>query len=320
MQSKAAILPSVEKDDFAASVAAGLTAPCKSIPCRFFYDERGSILFEEITKQPEYYLTDAEISILEAQGREMVDRSQGAALVEFGSGSSRKTEILIQNAPALFCYVPIDVSQSALSDAALRLRQKFPNLKIFPLLRDFTDRIDFPQGFGERTKIGFFPGSTIGNFAPYEAVQLLRSMQRSLSPGGQLLVGVDLKKDVRLLLRAYNDAKGVTAEFNLNLLERINREVGANFELHGFRHEAIYNSSEGRIEMRLISMKNQTVYLLDHLIHFDAGESIHTENSYKYSIDEFRRLTRSAGWAPSRTWTDSRNLFALHELISMNAC
>jgi dimethylhistidine N-methyltransferase len=319
MQSDAAILNGVENDDFSSSVVAGLTATHKRIPCRFFYDERGSALFEEITRLPEYYLTKAEASILEAHGEEMIGDGLGAALVEFGSGSSRKTEILIQNSPSLVSYVPIDVSQSALSNAEDRLRRKFPRLEIVPLLADFTDPINFPRGLAKSRKIGFFPGSTIGNFAPFDAAELLRSLRRSLSSGGQMLIGVDLKKDVRTLLRAYNDEKGVTAEFNMNLLDRINRELGADFDLHGFRHEAIYNSSESRIEMRLISMRNQSAYLLNRLIHFRAGESIHTENSYKYSIDEFKRLARSAGWTPRRVWTDANQLFSVHELVSIGA-
>jgi dimethylhistidine N-methyltransferase len=308
-----------EGDDFTSSVIAGLTCINRHIPCRFFYDERGSDLFEEITRQPEYYLTRAEASILEAHGDGMIENCDEAVLVEFGSGSSLKTERLLRASPNLHAYVPVDVSVSALLGAERRLRGKFPNLRIAPLLADFTRPIDFDPTLSARRKIGFFPGSTIGNFAPFEAIRLLRSIRRSLSAGGRLLIGVDLKKDVGQLLRAYNDAGGVTAKFNINILGRINRELGANFDLGSFRHEAIYNSQEGRIEMRLVSKRLQQACVLNRSIRFDQGDVIHTENSYKYSIDEFQRLARSAGWTPQRVWTDDRRLFSLHELISIGA-
>jgi dimethylhistidine N-methyltransferase len=309
----------IEDDDFASSVIAGLTCVNKHIPCRFFYDERGSALFEEITRQPEYYLTRAEASILDAHGEAMVENDGEMVLVEFGSGSSLKTERLLRASPNLYAYVPIDVSVSALLGAESRLRGKFPNLRISPLLADFTRRIDFDPTLSVRRKIGFFPGSTIGNFAPFDAIRLLRSIRRSLSAGGRLLIGVDLKKDVGQLLCAYNDAGGVTAQFNINIVNRINRELGANFDLGSFRHEAIYSEQEGRIEMRLVSERRQQARVLDRSIYFDEGEVIHTENSYKYSIDEFRRLARSAGWTPQRVWTDDRRLFSLHELLSSGA-
>lgn len=304
-------------DDFALEAFEGLSRPQKSLPCRFFYDARGSALFEEITELPEYYLTRTEIAILEEKAAEMVDCELDAAvLVEFGSGSSRKTEILIERAPRLRAYAPIDVSAFALEKAKRRLTKRFPQLDIYPFVGDFACPVAFPTDLAERRKIGFFPGSTIGNFAPAEATRLLRAMRLALSPGGRLIVGVDLKKDVRVLLRAYNDAEGVTAAFNLNLLTRVNRELRGAFDLRAFRHEAIYDPFEGRIEMRLVSMNDQDVRIGERRFHFRAGEAIHTENSCKYSIDRFREIARSAGWTPSRVWMDHAELFSVHELIS----
>jgi dimethylhistidine N-methyltransferase len=308
---------SAEDDDFAASVIAGLSKPAKSLPCRFFYDARGSALFEEITRQPEYYLTEAEISILKTHAREMVASGfEEAILVEFGSGSSRKTEILIEKLPRLRSYVPIDVSQSALAEAKIRLVQRFPGLKVQPLVSNFMRQMMFPADIATQRKLGFFPGSTIGNLTSLEAVQLLKGMRRALSPGGRMIIGVDLKKDIHRLLHAYNDSKGVTAAFNMNLLYRINQELGAGFDLRCFRHEATYNPFESRIEMRLVSLKDQDVVILGRRFHFRAGEAIHTENSHKYSIDEFRQLACSAGWTPRGVWTDPSNFFSVHELVS----
>jgi dimethylhistidine N-methyltransferase len=318
MRNKAEYVIGRESDDFAEGVIAGLSKPRKALPCRFFYDERGSALFEEITRLPEYYLTRAEISILESCAKEMVDgQPDGAVLVEFGSGSSRKTETLIENFSGLYGYVPIDVSWCALAEAKARLAEKFPNLEIRPLLCDFMQPMTFPADIADRAKCGFFPGSTIGNLAPLEATQLLSSMRRSLSPGGHLLIGVDLKKDVQRLIRAYNDSSGVTAAFNMNILHRINRELNADFAVENFRHEAIYNPFDGRIEMRLVSLSDQSVAVRGRYFHFREGEFIHTENSHKYTIEEFSSLARSAGWVDRRVWTDSSNLFSVHELVSL---
>jgi dimethylhistidine N-methyltransferase len=305
-----------ERDDFAASVLAGLSRPAKSLPCRFFYDARGSALFEEITRQPEYYPTKTEIAILKTRAGEMVaDGFEEEVLVEFGSGSSRKTEILIENLPRLLAYVPIDVSQSALADAKIRLAKRFPRLKIQPLVGDFMRHIALPADVAAQRKLGFFPGSTIGNLTSLEAAQLLKGMRCALSPGGRMIIGVDLIKDTQRLLRAYNDSKGVTAAFNMNLLYRINQELGGEFNLSCFRHEAIYNAIECRIEMRLISLKDQNVAILGRRFHFRESEAIHTENSHKYSLEGFRQLARSAGWTPRGVWTDSSDLFSVHELV-----
>ncbi len=303
-------------DDFASSVIDGLSKIRKSLPCRFFYDAQGSQLFEEITALPEYYPTRSEVEILEAYAPDMVRESSNVSvLVEFGSGSCRKTELLLERLPQLSAYLPIDVSHSALEEAKHRLEQRFPRLQVRPLIGDFTQGVVLPASFSNDAKLGFFPGSTIGNFTPTEAVRLLRLMRRSLAPGGSLVIGVDLKKEVRQLLSAYNDSRGLTAAFNLNLLKRINRDLHGTFDLGHFRHEAIYNSLEGRIEMHLVSEKAQIVSVDDELFHFGAGETIHTENSYKYSIDQFHHLARMAGWSPERVWKDANAYFSVHELI-----
>ncbi|KAF2992508.1 L-histidine N(alpha)-methyltransferase [Methylocystis sp. MJC1] len=311
-----AFAPAQKDDDFAASVFDGLSRPLKSLPCRFFYDSIGSALFEEITRQPEYYLTRAEIAILEANAPEMLGGElSGGILIEFGSGSSIKTEILIRLMPRLRAYVPIDISESALLEAKRRLTSRFPRLDVRPILGDFSHPVALPPEFERLPKLGFFPGSTIGNFPPAEAAQMLRMMRLTLSSGGRLLIGVDLKKDARQLVRAYNDAKGFTAAFNLNLLARINRELGGTFDLNAFRHRATYEPLEGRITMHLVSTKEQAVELDGARIQFSEGETIHTESAYKYTIDEFRRVSRSAGWLPQRVWTDPDNLFSVRELV-----
>jgi dimethylhistidine N-methyltransferase len=208
------------------------------------------------------------------------------------------------------------LSDSALKDATERLAAHFPTLDVRPIVGDFSYPVALPADLGGRHKTGFFPGSTIGNLTPVEAGRLLRVFRSVLSPGGRLIVGVDLKKDARKLVLAYNDAAGVTAAFNLNLLVRINRELGGTFDLDAFRHEAIYNPREGRIEMHIESLKDQTVGVSGRRIRFRAGERIHTENSYKYSIVQFQELARTADWQPRRVWTDADNLFSVHELIS----
>ncbi len=308
----------VDENGLAAAVIDGLSRPQKTLPCRFFYDARGSELFEEITRLPEYYPTRTEAAILEAHAAEMVGAMpRSGALVEFGSGSSLKTEILLRHLPRLGCYVSIDVSASALEEAARRLAARFPTLDVRPIVGDFSHPIGLPAAVAARPKTGFFPGSTIGNFTPVEAQRLLGVFRTVLSPGGRLIVGADLKKDARKLVLAYNDAAGVTAAFNLNLLARINRELGGAFDLAAFRHEAIYNPRDGRIEMHLVSTRAQEVAICGRRFRFRAGESIHTENSYKYSIGQFQDLARSAGWQPRRVWTDAGNLFSVHELVSV---
>ena len=303
-------------DELTSAVTDGLSRPQKTLPCRFFYDARGSELFEEITALPEYYPTRTEAAILEAHAAEMADGvSDGGVLVELGSGSSLKTEIFLAELPRSCAYVPIDVSRSALDGATRRLATRFPELDMRPIVGDFAQPISFPSDLAGRPKTGFFPGSTIGNLTPIEAGRLLAVLRATLSPGGRLIVGVDLKKDASKLVLAYNDAAGVTAAFNLNLLARINREIGPAFDLEAFRHEAIYNPRDGRIEMHLVSRCDQDVRVAGRRFRFRTGETIHTENSYKYSVRQFQDLARSAGWLPRRVWTDASNLFSVHELV-----
>jgi dimethylhistidine N-methyltransferase len=310
------LLPA-EEDEFATAVLDGLSLTRKTLPCRFFYDARGSELFEEITRLPEYYPTRTEAGILEANAAAMAQGvPAGGVLVEFGSGSSLKTEILLRQLPKLRAYVCIDVSEDALRDAKQRLASRFPKLDVQPIVGNFSYPVALPAGLSKCHKTGFFPGSTIGNLTPVEAGRLLRVFRAVLSPGGRLIVGVDLKKDARRLVQAYSDAAGVTAEFNLNLLTRINRELGGTFDLPAFRHDAIYNPREGRIEMHIESLKDQEVRIRGRRIRFKAGERIHTENSYKYSIGQFQELARSADWQPGQVWTDDDALFSMHELKS----
>lgn len=307
-------------DDFAAAVMMGLSKPQKELPSRFFYDSAGSALFEEITHLPEYYLTRTETEILNAHAAEMIGAlPEGGVLVEFGSGSSRKTEILLQHAPPGVTYVPIDVSGSALAQASRRLAERFPGLDIRPAVGDFSAPFRLESDLDKRPKVGFFPGSTIGNLAPAQAILLLRSFRAVLSGESHLIVGVDLQKDEGRLVAAYDDTAGVTAAFNLNLLGRINRELGASIDLASFRHRALYNSQEGRIEMHLVSSVAQDVRIRGRSFHFGAGESIHTENSYKYTVAQFREMARGAGWTPSRAWIDADQTFSVHELSAPRA-
>jgi dimethylhistidine N-methyltransferase len=307
--------PASPAEDFSRAVLDGLAQTQRALPCRFFYDAAGSALFEEITRLPEYYPTRTEAAILAACADEIATATPaGSVLVEFGSGSSRKTELLLAALPSLAAYVPIDVSPDALAEAAARLAGRFPGLRVLPVEGDFLAPIDLPPDLADRPRLGFFPGSTIGNFSPDEACDLLRGMTRSLGPEGRLVVGVDLRKDPETLVRAYDDAAGVTAQFNLNLLARANRELGATFDIASFAHEAVFNAVESRIEMHLVSRRAQTVEVLGHRFRFAEGERIHTENSYKYGVAKFRALAAQAGWQPRRVWTDPAELFSVHEL------
>lgn len=303
-------------DDFGLSVIEGLSRAQKTLPCQYFYDARGSSLFEEITQLPEYYPTRTEIGILEACASEIVEGfSSGDVLLEFGSGSSIKTEILLDRIADRVVYVPLDVSEAALADAAARLAERYPALEIRPIVADFSKLVTLPDEFSSSRITGFFPGSTIGNLAPKEAVGLLSNFRKVLGQNGRLIIGVDLKKDPRVLIRAYNDAAGVTADFNLNLLVRINRELGGTFDPETFHHKAIYNPRAGRIEMHLVTDRAQDIIACGRPFHFAPGESIHTENSYKYTVPEFRDLAEKAGWKTNRVWTDADDQFSVHELI-----
>jgi dimethylhistidine N-methyltransferase len=301
--------------DFAEALIAGLSARNKSIPCRFFYDAAGSALFERITELPEYYPTRTETAILRAHAGDLAAlAAPDTVLIEFGSGSSTKTELLLAHMRDLFAYVPIDISGAALRDAQARIETRFPALTVLPVQGDFSRPLRLAPDIKERPRLGFFPGSTIGNLTEDAAVELLASMRATLGDGGRLIIGADLKKDVRRLLAAYDDAAGITAAFNLNLLHRANRELHADFDVDRFAHAASYDMRHGRIDMHLVSQAEQSVSILGRRFHFAAGERIHTEHSHKYDIDGFHALAQHAGWRPDSVWTDAEGLFSVHVL------
>ena len=301
--------------DFAGAVLTGLSRKPRSIPCRFFYDARGSELFEEITKLDEYYPTRAETALLEAYGSEIAALAgAGRVLVEFGSGSSRKTNLLLSALKDVHAYIPIDIAAESLQEAADWLAGQHPSLTILPLIADFTATRELPQAAQARELLGFFSGSTIGNLTNDEARTFLASAARLLGKGSTFLLGVDLKKPASILLPAYNDARGITAAFNLNLLSRINRELGGTFDPSRFAHDAVWNAKAGRIELYLESLADQTAHVLGRGFAFAKGDTIHTENSHKYTVDEFQALARAGGWRPVKAWTDADRLFSLHLL------
>jgi L-histidine Nalpha-methyltransferase len=296
---------------FRDDVLAGLSAPIPAIPARWLYDRRGSELFEAITELPEYYPTRTERALLERFCPEVAEiAGKGDAVVEFGSGSSAKTPILLR-AVEPSAYVPVDISGEFLRDAAAVLQQEFPELPIFPVEADFMKPFALPAEVAERTRLGFFPGSTIGNLVARTAVDLLRAMKDTLGVGAYLLIGMDRIKDVEILLRAYDDAQGVTAEFNLNLLRRINAELGADIPIEAFRHRAIWNDRMSRIEMHLEAVRDVAFTIDGRRFSFRAGETIHTENSHKYGLRDSRLLLRAAGWGLCKEWTDEADQFAL---------
>jgi L-histidine Nalpha-methyltransferase len=305
-----------ETGGFLEDVLAGLAKPQKELPPKYFYDARGSALFEAICELPEYYLTRTETAIMRGRAAEMARHlGPGCALIEFGSGSARKTRILIE-AAAPAAYVAIDIARDQLEATAADLARDFPRLEVIAICADYSRPIALPPlaAPGSRRRVIYFPGSTIGNLVPAEARAFLRNAGSLAGAGGGLLIGVDLQKETARLNAAYNDARGVTAEFNLNLLARINRELGAAFDLSAFRHLAFYNEALGRIEMHLVSTKAQAVTIGGGVFRFRADETIHTENSYKYSIPGFQELGRDAGLAPAECWTDPERLFAVHYL------
>jgi L-histidine Nalpha-methyltransferase len=298
---------------FAADVIAGLSAKPKRLPPKYFYDAAGSVLFERITRLPEYYPTRCELALLERHAPAMASLFPPAcALIEFGGGSSRKARILLGAAATVEAYVPIDISGDFLQQDASQLRRDLPRLSVQPIVGDFTRLPELPGVIATMPRVGFFPGSTIGNFEPDDAAEFLRRAGLLLGAGSLFLIGVDLVKAPEILHRAYNDAEGVTAKFNLNLLARINRELGADFDLAAFEHQALYNGERSRIEMHLVSTKRQKVGICGEGIEFRAGETIHTENSYKYSITSFQALAHASGWSPHKVWTDG--LFSVHAL------
>ena len=300
---------------FARDVIDGLSRPAKAIPCKWFYDVRGSELFEEITRLEEYYPTRTELALLTDIAPELGARLPTAAwVVEFGSGSSRKSDLLLDALPAPHGYVPIDVAADYLEAAARALQTRQPHLEVRPIAADFTAAIELPDELAAAPKVGFFPGSTIGNFEPPLAARFLARARAMLGAGAYMVIGVDLKKDVGRLLDAYDDARGVTADFNLNLLDRINRELGGSFDRRRFRHRVRYDTGEGRVEMHLESTEAQTVIVDGQRFAFAEGETIHTENSYKYSLRGFTEVAATAGWHGLRRWTDDEDLFSIHLL------
>ncbi|HLG85584.1 MAG TPA: L-histidine N(alpha)-methyltransferase [Alphaproteobacteria bacterium] len=307
--------------EFRDAVLWGLNQPQKTIPCKFFYDLEGSRLFDAICDTPEYYPTRTELSIL-AEVAPAIARLVGAgcAIVEFGSGAGIKIRTLLDALETAIAYVPVDISRSHLIAAAEALSADYPGLHIAPVCADYTKPFVLPAVGNARPRwLGFFPGSTIGNFSPPQAAGFLSQARRLLGEGGMMLVGVDLKKDRAVLEAAYNDAAGVTAAFNLNLLARIDRELGGDFGHAEFRHRAFYDPAQGRIEMHLVSARDQAVHVAGQDFRFKAGETVHTENSYKYGLDQFRRLAQSAGWRPAEVWTDPDRLFSLHLLTTCGA-
>jgi L-histidine Nalpha-methyltransferase len=303
-----------QASEFARDVIAGLSARPKWLWAKYFYDDLGSDLFEQITALPEYYPTRTELGILEDRATEIASFiPTGAALIEFGSGSTVKARIVLR-AAAVAAYVPVDISAGFLNSEAARLKRDLPHLRTLPVAADFTKPFELPGAIRSRARVGFFPGSTIGNFEPPQAAEFLRHAARLLGPGAHFIVGVDLVKDERVLHAAYNDAAGVTAAFNLNLLRRINHELGADFDLERFRHKAFFNRAQHRIEMHLESCAAQNVLLCDRVIAFAAGETIHTESSYKYTVESFQALAAKAGWSPAAVWTDPKGYFSVHAL------
>jgi len=297
---------------FLDDVLAGLSRPQKALAPKYFYDAKGSALFEAICRQPEYYPTRTELALTRAHLAEIARfAGRGCELIEFGSGASVKTRLLIRRLRPTH-YVAIDISQAALRLASARLAREFPWLQMTAVVGDFSRPVDLPRALGRR--VAYFPGSTIGNLLPQEAEGFLHMTRALVGRGGAMLVGVDCKKDANVLHAAYNDARGVTAAFNRNLLARINAELGADFDLRRFRHYAFYNASRGRVEMHLVSLARQRVAIGRHRFDFDVGETIHTENSHKYSVAEFQAFARDAGFAPRKVWLDRRGLFALHGL------
>lgn len=295
-----------------ADALAGLSAPRKTLPCKWLYDAEGARLFEAITRLPEYYPTRTETQILTDQAAAIADAvGPGAAVIEFGPGDGAKGALLLQGLHAPAAYVPVDIAPEWLEAAAARVARARPGLAVLPVVADFTEAFALPRRLGAAPRLGFFPGSTIGNFEPAEASAFLRRARSTLGAGARLLLGADLVKDAAVLEAAYDDAAGVTAAFDLNLLHRLNREAGADFDPAGFRHRAVWNPALERIEMHLVAQRPQQVHLAGRVFRFAAGETIHTESSHKYRPERLRALAAAAGWRADRMWTDPSQLFSV---------
>ena len=307
-----------ENSAFAEAVVTGLSRRQKVIPARYFYDRRGSELFEAITRLPEYYPTRTETALLRTHAADIARLAGGVGtVVEFGSGSSAKTPLLLAAVrPAL--YVPVDISGDFLAEAAADIAEAHPEMRVLPIAADFTRPLQLPPEARQGPLLGFFPGSTIGNFAPAVAVDLLRGFGAALGTDARLVIGIDTRKNPRLIEAAYDDAAGVTAAFNLNLLDRINRELDATINVGRFEHRAEWNDLHGRIEMHLVAQEDLSFTVARRDFTMRAGETIHTENSYKYRPEEARLLARASSWEPMAAWTDADGLFALH--VWQRAC
>ncbi|MGN6654069.1 MAG: L-histidine N(alpha)-methyltransferase [Rhodanobacter sp.] len=295
----------------------GLSLKPKRLPSWLFYDERGSALFEQICEQPEYYLTRCEIALMDEHAADIADTlGSDVRLVEYGSGSGRKTRMLLRHLHEPVSYVPVEISPEPLQQSVQCLAQEFPQLPLQPLCADFSKplRLPIPPRAPRRTVL-YFPGSTIGNFEAHDAVVLLRKMRNEMGDAGGMLIGVDLKKDPALIEAAYNDAAGVTAEFTLNMLARLNREIGSDFDLAAFAHRAHYNAMAGRIETHLVSRREQQVAIGRHKVRFGADEAIQVEYSCKYSLEDFAALADKAGLAVQRVWTDPQRMFSVQYLV-----
>jgi dimethylhistidine N-methyltransferase len=318
------LIPFLQQDNqpsrsiFRTEVFASLSRPRKALPCKYFYDERGSRLFDRICELEEYYPTRTELDITRERAQEIAEAiGPCCRLVEFGSGSSIKTRVLLDHLLEPAGYVPIDISGEHLLRSAAGLADCYPGLPINPVCADYTTDFQLPLGEAESQRVvAYFPGSTIGNFEPHEAIEFLNRVRKLCGAGSGLLIGVDLKKDPRILHAAYNDAAGVTAEFNLNLLARINRDLRGDFILDGFAHYASYSPGAGRVEMHLVSLENQAARISGRRFQFDCGESIHTENCYKYTLEGFRKLAEKARYQVDRIWLDEMRLFSVQFLIA----
>jgi dimethylhistidine N-methyltransferase len=303
-------------DDIAGDALAGLAASPKTLPSKLFYDAEGVRLFDEITRLPEYYLTRTEHTLLTRIAPEIAGlAAHGSALVEYGACDEGKARLLLDHTPHRFAtYVPVDVARGALETMAERMAATHPWLSVQTVCGDFLRRLTLPASIKDRPKFGFFPGSTIGNLDPATAVGFLRIVREALGRDGWLIVGADLRKAPALLIPAYDDAQGVTAAFNKNVLARLNREAGAGFDLAQFAHRAIWNDAESRIEMHLESLSDQVVQVAGTPVTFAKGETIHTENSYKHALPAFHAMAREAGWDVAHVWTDDAGLFGVHAL------
>jgi len=301
---------------FLRDVLEGLQKPQKEIPCKYLYDKKGSEIFDQIVECEDYYPPRVEARIMRENMRGIGEcLGPQCFLIEPGAGSAVKVRVLLDQGADIAAFAPVDISAEHGQQAAEKLAREYPDLEIIPVTGDFTIKIEVPTPEGEvRRRVVFFPGSTIGNFGPKEAVSLLQSFAKTAGPGGGLLIGVDLKKDQATLERAYDDREGLSAAFNLNLLERMNRELGSNFQRNHFYHHAPYLEDRGRVEMHLVSTKEQTVQIGDLVIRFREGESIHTESAHKYSISGFEAQASLAGFVPEKVWIDDDRLFSVHYL------